>query len=1033
VPNRIGTLEAFFEAAIIEKLGWVLVHFVWQGAAVAAIMAVVLRLAQKRSAPVRYLIGCAAMAAIVVIPVVTFCVVDAGTAADAGAGQVIEAESVNTGAASAVVVQEVVEVEPAPRLEADVESEPGLAQKLEENLEAALPYIVAGWLLGILLMSTWHLGGWAKLQRLRRRMVREVEPGFKAKAQRLSAALGLSRAVAVMESALVEVPAAVGWLKPVILLPTSALTGLDPNQIEAILAHELAHIKRHDYLVNMLQTAVEVLGFYHPAVWWVSHRIRAERENCCDDAAVRLCGDRVRYVKALASMEEIRGHQAALAVAASGSNLLDRVRRLIGKDEPDEKRVSWLGSILAIVLVAGLMVSAGMALSGQNNEAGGTQGDLDGRAIIRKVLAKYSEMETYSATGEVISDIDMSGQMQNMPELKEELRDRLGERQKLRHTFSIKLARSGRYCIEWEQKVHPAFTNIGAVWSPDGQEHFLYNAGRKTSPKNREFALGAATGVSGGTANTTPSIFFGKPATALGQLQEISTDQEEIEGQRCYVISGLIADTSLKFKYWISSNTFLIRQKETIFGGNLEIPKMESSDSEFREAMEAMGEEVTEKKLEDYKKMMEQAQTQMKGIKGSITEKYREIKVNQPVESMKFTPDIDDASLNQRPLREGGDPLKSLRGLQLRMESADKLSRLARMLVMYANDHDGEYPWMLKELEAYDVDAVLEWALENVRYLARGGMAANPQMPVAYDKAMLMAEGGTNVLYNDGHVSFEDAERLVKLGIEVQNSDKAVMGGYPGCDNKTSWQNVKGMGGYGGGYGGTVGGTFGGDYVGGMYRGGDEDLRSLEPQFGAQEIRISTRLLIVPADVNAFKEFVEPGGGDMLAPAPGQPFTRLCDPNKIDKLIRMVQSHRQTNVLTSPRMTLLAGEWGTLSLTHSIKYIAGYSEPSDGGDPVSNYKTVNSGLEQEFRTVPTDSGYLLDIDYKYTTLLGFAEKLYKEKYPYKIPQTEVTSLQTRVFVPESQTLLIGGQAITDPQSGSSKMLISLVNIEEVAK
>ena len=92
---------------------------------------------------------------------------------------------------------------------------------------------------------------------------------------------------------LVDVPTVIGWLRPVVLVPASALAGMTPQQLEAILAHELAHIRRHDYLVNLLQTLVETLLFYHPAVWWLSRRIRIERENCCDDLAVSLCGDPV--------------------------------------------------------------------------------------------------------------------------------------------------------------------------------------------------------------------------------------------------------------------------------------------------------------------------------------------------------------------------------------------------------------------------------------------------------------------------------------------------------------------------------------------------------------------------------------------------------------------------------------------------------------------------------------------------------------------------------------------------------------------
>ena len=124
--------------------------------------------------------------------------------------------------------------------------------------------------------------------------------------------------VRLLESSAVVVPTVIGWLQPVILLPVSALAGLSPTQIEAILAHELAHIRRHDYLVNLLQTLLETLLFYHPAVWWLSRSDPHERENCCDDLAVSLCGDPVAYARALADLEEHRGSAGPLVMAASG-------------------------------------------------------------------------------------------------------------------------------------------------------------------------------------------------------------------------------------------------------------------------------------------------------------------------------------------------------------------------------------------------------------------------------------------------------------------------------------------------------------------------------------------------------------------------------------------------------------------------------------------------------------------------------------------------------------------------------------------
>ena len=123
-----------------------------------------------------------------------------------------------------------------------------------------------------------------------------------------------------------------GLARPVILLPTIALTGLTSEQWQAILAHELAHVRRSDYLINSLQTVVETLLFYHPAVWWVSGRIRLEREHCCDELAVAACGDAAVYMRALAEMEHLQGVPEP-ALSVGGGSLVRRVRHLAGADD----------------------------------------------------------------------------------------------------------------------------------------------------------------------------------------------------------------------------------------------------------------------------------------------------------------------------------------------------------------------------------------------------------------------------------------------------------------------------------------------------------------------------------------------------------------------------------------------------------------------------------------------------------------------------------------------------------------------------
>jgi beta-lactamase regulating signal transducer with metallopeptidase domain len=161
----------------------------------------------------------------------------------------------------------------------------------------------------------------------------------------------------VVDSSLVDTPTVIGWVKPVILLPVAAFAGLSPSQVEAILAHELAHIRRHDFLVNLLQTFAETILFYHPAVWWLSARIRAEREHCCDVVALSVCGDAVSYAEALVELESRRTVHSRLAMAATGGSLMTRVRRLLGVPADDRPRA--FGSLAIAALIVLIVCVAG--------------------------------------------------------------------------------------------------------------------------------------------------------------------------------------------------------------------------------------------------------------------------------------------------------------------------------------------------------------------------------------------------------------------------------------------------------------------------------------------------------------------------------------------------------------------------------------------------------------------------------------------------------------------------------------------------
>ncbi|MBW8040918.1 MAG: PDZ domain-containing protein [Planctomycetes bacterium] len=360
-------LENILSQEVVQKLGWTLLHSLWQGGVVVLLLVVCLSVLRKSSANLRYVITCLGLAVIVLLPVVTFCVVPAPDSTS-------DLESIP--ASPVMVTGQLHEVYVADVLlqggEADMQMFPAISfrQRAKNLCTTALPSIVFGWFIGVFALSLWHMGGWAHLQRLKRKNLKHINASLKDKLGILAERLKVTRPVKLMKSALVQIPTVVGCLRPVILLPACALTGLSSGQLEAVLAHELAHIYRYDYLVNMLQTVVEIVGFYHPAVWWISHKMRIERENCCDDLAVSVCGDKVGYARALTSMEEIRAAQGELVIAASGGNLFTRISRLVGNESAGKARPGWAPVVLSALLIIALAIPTTLALTATDSGSG---------------------------------------------------------------------------------------------------------------------------------------------------------------------------------------------------------------------------------------------------------------------------------------------------------------------------------------------------------------------------------------------------------------------------------------------------------------------------------------------------------------------------------------------------------------------------------------------------------------------------------------------------------------------------------------
>ncbi len=339
----------------IDIAGWTLVHFVWEGAAIGAIAVLGLGALRGGSPQARYLVACAALAGMLIAPALTArALLDASRASRPAAGAL--RDSSQAAALPAPRTGSAARNAPPPSIPAGTSS--AGRDAAPSSFSSWLPGLVALWMAGVLLLLGRTIGGWIRVRRLHRTSILDAPSRWEPAARRVASVLGLRRLVLVIDSALVDTPTVIGWLRPVILLPIGAIANLSPAQVEAVLAHELAHIRRHDFLVNTLQAFAETVLFYHPAVWWLSARIRAEREHCCDRVAVEVCGDAVSYAEALAELESWRTVVPALAVAATGGPLIERIRRLLGTPRDDIRIFPSAMTVAAVTALVVLSIGA---------------------------------------------------------------------------------------------------------------------------------------------------------------------------------------------------------------------------------------------------------------------------------------------------------------------------------------------------------------------------------------------------------------------------------------------------------------------------------------------------------------------------------------------------------------------------------------------------------------------------------------------------------------------------------------------------
>lgn len=331
-----------------ELLGWTLLNSLWQGLVMVLLIVTILRFMPVRLAKARYAIACMGIVALLMISVYTFLYLQQH--------HVEEKTAVNT-----ISQNDFFGVLASQNTQPQIVGSSSWLLNTITLIDANMSLIMMGWAVGALLFSLRLISGWWYIRQMKQSAL-EVDPAWNSTLETLANAMGIRRVVMLAQSTNINSPMVIGFFKPVILIPAGMLAGLSTEQVETIILHELAHIKRHDYIINLLQAFVETLFFFNPFVWVLSNIIRREREYCCDDEVIMNHGSTMAYARALAQLEEWRltKQTFALSLAENKNQLLNRIRRIMEKSGQNYSAKDRL--IPAVLLVVGLICASWLTI-----------------------------------------------------------------------------------------------------------------------------------------------------------------------------------------------------------------------------------------------------------------------------------------------------------------------------------------------------------------------------------------------------------------------------------------------------------------------------------------------------------------------------------------------------------------------------------------------------------------------------------------------------------------------------------------------
>lgn len=537
------SIVEFLSQPLWQRLGLTLVHFLWQGLAVAVLVGVLVRVFRLKHGNARYTAYVLAFIAMVVCPVVTFTAIDIPISPNTELVTGVEsAEVVETFSYAALPAGDILpEAEPPPPAMPTLADSIPLGQRISDWLNVSMPWVLVIWMVGVIVLSVRLLMGFVGVYRWRH----HLEPLPERLVQRivsLSERLRMRGFSRVFISPTVLQAMAVGYLRPMVLLPAAMVAQMQPEMLEAVIAHELAHIRRFDLWVNLIQRVTETLLFYHPAVWWLSNCIRRERELCCDELAVKATGERLTYATTLESVGRARfvAKPPVLATGLGQDNkpTLGRVRHILGLDNKRKDSRFWLAGVIAVLLIMAIIIPTGFGLIGRLEDKPAVQ--VSAQELVAKIIESERRIEdiqlhmtcTIPARNLVFYEYDWgydSGKefyagFQNSTK---------PGRNEISRTTQITRAFDGQN--EWSLRVSSEDKQPrGAIFKPSFSL-------RSTMTFNT---------LLGFDAKERSRLSFGE---AIAQAESISVRDkvEFIDGHPCYVIEAvnLVTDTSVNWAY----------------------------------------------------------------------------------------------------------------------------------------------------------------------------------------------------------------------------------------------------------------------------------------------------------------------------------------------------------------------------------------------------------------------------------------------------------------------------------------------------